>query len=99
MKYLGESDSAYAIASIKEAEVPSRGQTFSGQKVQVALRIFNSRQTLLQTEILRNKIAPVHPNDALAFLLHTAVPVLLESAERRFANQMGRDETAKLGFR
>ena len=99
MKHLGEYDSAFAIASIKETQVPHSGQTFSGQKVQVALRIFNSRQTLLQTEILRNKIAPMHPNDALAFLLHTAVPVLLESAERGFANQMGRDETAKLGFR
>ena len=99
MKYLGEYDSAYATASIKEAQVPSRGQTFSGQKVQVASRSFSSRQTLLQTEILRNKIAPVYSNDALAFLLHTAVPVLLESAERGFANQMGRDETSKLGFR
>ena len=41
---------------------------------------------MLQAEVLRDKIAPVYPNDALAFLLHTAVPVLLESAKRRLAN-------------
>ena len=64
----------------------------------MALRVFNSRQTLLQAEVLRDKITPVHPNDALAFLLHTTVPFLLETTERRLANQMGRNETAKLGF-
>jgi hypothetical protein len=86
VKYLGESDSACATASIKEAQVPPRGQTFSGQKVQVASRNFSSRQTLLQAEVLRDKNTPVHSNDALGFLLHTAVPVLLESADWGFAN-------------
>ena len=63
----------------------------------MALRIFNSRQTLLQAEVLRDKIASMYSNDALTSLLHTAVPVLLESAEWRPANRMGRNETSKLG--
>jgi len=63
----------------------------------VALRVYNSRSTLLQAEVLRDKIASVHSNVAFAFLLHAAVSVLLESTERRLADKMGRDETAKLG--
>ena len=63
----------------------------------MALRISNSRQSLLQAEVLRDKITPVHPNDTLAFLLHTTMPVLLESDKRRSADQMGRNETAKMG--
>jgi hypothetical protein len=66
--------------------------------VQVALRNFDSQQTLLQAEVLWDKNSPVHPNDALAFLLHTTVSVLLESTEWGLANQMERNETAKLGF-
>ena len=41
---------------------------------------------MLQAEVLRDKIAPMYPNDARTFLLHPAVPVLLESAKRGFAN-------------
>jgi hypothetical protein len=89
VKHLGEFGSTFDIASIKETKLPSRRQAFSGQKVQVALRSASPRQTVLQTEVLRDKITPVHPNDARAFLLHATVPVLLESAERRPANQMG----------
>jgi len=98
VKYLGEFGSTTPIASIKEATVPSCRQAFSGQKVQVALRSANPRQTMLQAEVLRNKEPPVHPNVALAFLLHAAVPVLLESPERRLTNHMGRNETARVGF-
>jgi len=98
VKQLGEFGSAFAAASIKKAKIPSNRQAFSGQKVQVALRNANPRQTMLQAEVLWDKDPPVYPNDARAFLLHTAVPVLLESAERRFTNHMGRDETAKMGF-
>ena len=37
VKHLGEFGSTFAIASVKEAKVPSRRQAFSGQKVQMAL--------------------------------------------------------------
>jgi hypothetical protein len=89
VKHLGTCNPIFATASIEKTKVPSRWQTFSGQKMQVALRVFNKRPTLLQTEVLWNKITPVHPNDACAFLLHTTMPVLLESTKRRPANQMG----------
>jgi hypothetical protein len=86
VRHLGKRNSTFALASTEEAQVSSRGETFSRQEVQMALRVFSSRQTVLQAEVLRDKITPVHPNDAFAFLLHTAMPVLLESAERRPAN-------------
>ena len=53
---------------------------------------------MLQAEVLWDKDPPVYSNDAGAFLLHATVPVLLESAERRLTNNMGRNETAKIGF-
>jgi hypothetical protein len=84
-----ECGSTFASAGIKEAKVPSCGQAFSGQKVQVASRNANLRQTVLQAEVLWNKDTPVYSNDALAFLLHAKVPVLLESAERRLTSQLG----------
>jgi len=98
VKQLGEFGSAFAGASVKEAKIPSNRQALSGQKVQMALRNANPRQTMLQAEVLWDKDPPVYPNDALAFLLHTAVRVLLESAEWRPANHVGRDETASVGF-
>ena len=89
VKQLGEFGSAFASASVKETKISSCGQALSGQKVQVALRNANPRQTMLQAEVLWDKDPPVYPNDALAFLLHATVRVLLESAERRPANRMG----------
>jgi hypothetical protein len=65
--------------------------------MQVALRIYNSQPSLLQAKILRNKITSMYSNVPFAFLLHAAVPFLLESSERRLTDKMGRDETAKLG--
>jgi hypothetical protein len=41
VKYFGEFGSTFAVASIKEATLPSCGQTLSGQKVQVAVRSAN----------------------------------------------------------
>ena len=63
----------------------------------MALRSVNQQQIVLQAEVLWNKVAPMRSDDPLSFLLHTTVPVLLESAERRPTGRLGRDETAQLG--
>ncbi len=42
---------------------------------------------MLQAEVLRDKVSPVHPDVALTFLLHAAMSVLLESAKRGLANK------------
>jgi hypothetical protein len=94
---LGGPCSCGSCARFEEAEVPSSRKAFGGEEVQVVLRSFNRGQIMLQTEVLRNKIASMHPDVARAVLLHSAMPVLLESSERRFANFLGRDEAARLG--
>ena len=52
---------------------------------------------MLQTEIFWNQDPSVHTDDACAFLLHTAMLILLESPKRRPRNSMERNETAKMG--
>ena len=55
----------------------------------MALRIHSQRQSMLQAEVLRYPIPPLHPDDAIPLLLYTAVFVLLEGTKRGFGGYLG----------
>ena len=44
---------------------------------------------MLQTEVLRYPIPPLHPDDAIPLLLHATVLVLLEGTKWGFGGYMG----------
>lgn len=65
--------------------------------MQMAPRNTSPQPRMLQTEILRNQNSPMHPNDPSSLLLHTTMPILLESPNRRPQNRMGRNQTSTMG--
>jgi hypothetical protein len=78
-----------ASAAAEESEVSSSWAAFSGQALQMALRIACSQSPMLQAEVLWHQEPSVRSNDTHCALLQYEVPFLLADSKRRFRVQMG----------